>query len=151
MIPIDGTVFQNSQGVAKELQILTKKLSEGEFNALGEIRTTVLELSAPAQLVSLCILFVSDILCLSVAYWNFCKLKRLLYSLMGALILFSSSYQARKFFSFDSIPSGVFISHTREIHALDSRYLDHFPKGIRIYYIREDWYLWPTHFVIILL
>ncbi|NP_001234405.2 glucan water dikinase isoform X1 [Solanum lycopersicum] len=40
-----------NQGVAKELQILTKKLSEGEFNALGEIRTTVLELSAPAQLV----------------------------------------------------------------------------------------------------
>lgn len=40
-----------NQGVAKELQILTKKLSEGEFSALGEIRRTVLELSAPAQLV----------------------------------------------------------------------------------------------------
>ncbi|KAH0756297.1 hypothetical protein KY290_026567 [Solanum tuberosum] len=40
-----------NQGVAKELQILTKKLSEGDFSALGEIRTTILDLSAPAQLV----------------------------------------------------------------------------------------------------
>ncbi|XP_060213985.1 alpha-glucan water dikinase, chloroplastic [Lycium barbarum] len=40
-----------NQGVAKELQILTNKLSEGEFSALGEIRRTVLDLSAPAQLV----------------------------------------------------------------------------------------------------
>ncbi|XP_055810349.1 alpha-glucan water dikinase, chloroplastic isoform X2 [Solanum dulcamara] len=40
-----------NQGVEKELQILTKRLSEGEFSVLGEIRRTVLELSAPAQLV----------------------------------------------------------------------------------------------------
>ncbi|KAJ8548378.1 hypothetical protein K7X08_030847 [Anisodus acutangulus] len=40
-----------NQGVAEELQILTNKLSEGEFSALGEIRRTVLDLSAPAQLV----------------------------------------------------------------------------------------------------
>ncbi|KAK4358258.1 hypothetical protein RND71_023868 [Anisodus tanguticus] len=40
-----------NQGVAEELQILTNKLSEGEFSVLGEIRRTVLDLSAPAQLV----------------------------------------------------------------------------------------------------
>ncbi|CAN4124012.1 unnamed protein product [Withania somnifera] len=40
-----------NQEVAKELQILTEKLSGGEFSALGEIRRTVLELSATAQLV----------------------------------------------------------------------------------------------------
>ncbi|KAM3202848.1 alpha-glucan water dikinase, chloroplastic [Capsicum annuum] len=40
-----------NQGVAKELKILKKKLSEGEFSTLGEIRRTVLELSAPALLV----------------------------------------------------------------------------------------------------
>ncbi|KAJ8569764.1 hypothetical protein K7X08_006341 [Anisodus acutangulus] len=40
-----------NQGVAKELKILTNKLSEGDFSALGEIRRTVLDLSAPAQLV----------------------------------------------------------------------------------------------------
>lgn len=68
MIPIDGTVSKNSQGVVNKLQILTKKLSEGEFSALSEIRRTVLELSAPAQLVSPSILFVSDILCLIVTY-----------------------------------------------------------------------------------
>lgn len=68
MIPIDGTVSKNSQGVVNKLQILTKKLSEGEFSALGEIRRTVLELLAPAQLVSSSILFVSDILCLNVTY-----------------------------------------------------------------------------------
>lgn len=68
MIPFDGTVSKNSQGVVNKLQILTKKLSEGEFSALSEIRRTVLELSAPAQLVSPSILFVSDILCLIVTY-----------------------------------------------------------------------------------
>ncbi|XP_009631505.1 alpha-glucan water dikinase, chloroplastic isoform X1 [Nicotiana tomentosiformis] len=41
-----------NQGVVNKLQILTKKLSEGEFSALGEIRRTVLELLAPAQLIN---------------------------------------------------------------------------------------------------
>ncbi|XP_031122009.1 alpha-glucan water dikinase, chloroplastic-like isoform X1 [Ipomoea triloba] len=40
-----------NQGVATKLQVLKKRLSEGEFSILGEIRKTVLELSAPSQLV----------------------------------------------------------------------------------------------------
>lgn len=39
------------QVVAKKLQVLKRKLDEGNFSALGEIRNTVLELSAPPQLV----------------------------------------------------------------------------------------------------
>ncbi|KAL0336115.1 UNVERIFIED_CONTAM: Alpha-glucan water dikinase, chloroplastic [Sesamum radiatum] len=40
-----------NQDVAKRLEVLKKKLEEGNFSALGEIRSTVLELSAPPQLV----------------------------------------------------------------------------------------------------
>ncbi|KAL0372365.1 UNVERIFIED_CONTAM: Alpha-glucan water dikinase, chloroplastic [Sesamum calycinum] len=40
-----------NQVVADNLQILKRKLDEGDFSALGEIRSTVLELSAPPQLV----------------------------------------------------------------------------------------------------
>ncbi|KAI3467562.1 hypothetical protein Pfo_024225 [Paulownia fortunei] len=40
-----------NQVVAKKLQVLKRKLDEGNFSALGEIRNTVLELSAPPQLV----------------------------------------------------------------------------------------------------
>ncbi|KAK4429801.1 Alpha-glucan water dikinase, chloroplastic [Sesamum alatum] len=40
-----------NQDVANRLQVLKKKLGEGNFSALGEIRSTVLELSAPPQLV----------------------------------------------------------------------------------------------------
>ncbi|KAK4423858.1 Alpha-glucan water dikinase, chloroplastic [Sesamum alatum] len=41
-----------NQVVEEKLQILKRKLDEGDFSALGEIRNTVLELSAPAQLVN---------------------------------------------------------------------------------------------------
>lgn len=41
----------SNQGVDKKLQLLKKKLGEGEFSALGEIRETVLQLAAPPQLV----------------------------------------------------------------------------------------------------
>ncbi|XP_011086610.1 alpha-glucan water dikinase, chloroplastic [Sesamum indicum] len=40
-----------NKDVAKRLEILKKKLEEGNFSALGEIRSTVLELSAPPPLV----------------------------------------------------------------------------------------------------
>ncbi|KAL0408586.1 UNVERIFIED_CONTAM: Alpha-glucan water dikinase, chloroplastic [Sesamum radiatum] len=40
-----------NQVVADKLQILKRKLDEGDFSVLGEIRSTVLELSAPPQLV----------------------------------------------------------------------------------------------------
>ncbi|KAL2543228.1 Alpha-glucan water dikinase 1 [Abeliophyllum distichum] len=40
-----------NQGVAMKLQVLKQKLDEGEFSTLGEIRKTVLELSAPPKLV----------------------------------------------------------------------------------------------------
>lgn len=39
------------QGVAGNLQILKKKLGEGDVSALGDIRKAVLELAAPSQLV----------------------------------------------------------------------------------------------------
>ncbi|GFP88008.1 alpha-glucan water dikinase chloroplastic [Phtheirospermum japonicum] len=39
-----------NQGVAKKLQVLKRKL-DGDVSALGEIRNTVLELSAPPQLI----------------------------------------------------------------------------------------------------
>lgn len=41
----------SNKGVAERVQLLKKKLGEGEFNVLGEIRKTVLELAAPPQLV----------------------------------------------------------------------------------------------------
>ncbi|XP_031124522.1 alpha-glucan water dikinase, chloroplastic [Ipomoea triloba] len=41
-----------NQGVDAKLQVLKKKLSEGDFSVLGEIRNTVLELSAPPQLIN---------------------------------------------------------------------------------------------------
>eukprot|EP00262_Sarcandra_glabra_P002082 TRINITY_DN1233_c0_g1_i1.p1 TRINITY_DN1233_c0_g1~~TRINITY_DN1233_c0_g1_i1.p1 ORF type:complete len:1466 (+),score=298.47 TRINITY_DN1233_c0_g1_i1:171-4568(+) len=41
----------SNQAVADKLQILKKRLEEGEFSALGEIRKTVLQLSALPQLV----------------------------------------------------------------------------------------------------
>nr|GMD95460.1 alpha-glucan water dikinase, chloroplastic isoform X1 [Ipomoea batatas] len=41
-----------NQGVDVKLQVLKKKLSEGDFSVLGEIRNTVLELSAPPQLIN---------------------------------------------------------------------------------------------------
>ncbi|CAA2985282.1 alpha-glucan water dikinase, chloroplastic isoform X1 [Olea europaea subsp. europaea] len=40
-----------NQGVATKLQVLKKKLHEGNFSTLGEIRKTVIELSAPPKLV----------------------------------------------------------------------------------------------------
>ncbi|KAK2977472.1 hypothetical protein RJ640_016100 [Escallonia rubra] len=40
-----------NQGVAKKVQLLQKKLGEGESSVLREIRKTVLELAAPPQLV----------------------------------------------------------------------------------------------------
>ncbi|KAK6160209.1 hypothetical protein DH2020_003590 [Rehmannia glutinosa] len=40
-----------NEAVAKKLQVLKRELDEGNFSALGEIRNTVLELSAPPQLV----------------------------------------------------------------------------------------------------
>lgn len=40
-----------NKGVATKLQVLKKKLAGGEFITLGEIRKTVLELSAPPELV----------------------------------------------------------------------------------------------------
>ncbi|KAL0421405.1 UNVERIFIED_CONTAM: Alpha-glucan water dikinase, chloroplastic [Sesamum latifolium] len=40
-----------NKDVAKRLEVLKKKLEEGNFSALGEIRSTVSELSAPPQLV----------------------------------------------------------------------------------------------------
>ncbi|KAG5520839.1 hypothetical protein RHGRI_033418 [Rhododendron griersonianum] len=40
-----------NKGVAENLQILKKKLGEGDVSALGEIRKAVLELAAPSQLV----------------------------------------------------------------------------------------------------
>ncbi|KAL0327281.1 UNVERIFIED_CONTAM: Alpha-glucan water dikinase, chloroplastic [Sesamum angustifolium] len=40
-----------NQVVADNLQILKRKLHDGDFCALGEIRSTVLELSAPPQLI----------------------------------------------------------------------------------------------------
>lgn len=40
-----------NQAVAEKLQILKRKLGEGEFSALGEIRGTVLHLAAPTPLV----------------------------------------------------------------------------------------------------
>lgn len=40
-----------NQGVADNLQVLKKRLGGGEFDALGEIRKTVLKLEAPTQLV----------------------------------------------------------------------------------------------------
>ncbi|KAL7196896.1 hypothetical protein ACSBR1_036832 [Camellia fascicularis] len=40
-----------NQKVAEKLQLLKKKLGEGDFSALKELRKTVLELSAPSQLV----------------------------------------------------------------------------------------------------
>ncbi|KAI8021988.1 hypothetical protein LOK49_LG03G00270 [Camellia lanceoleosa] len=40
-----------NQGVTEKLQLLKKKLAEGDFSALGEIRKTVLELAAPSMLV----------------------------------------------------------------------------------------------------
>ncbi|PPR85330.1 hypothetical protein GOBAR_AA35364 [Gossypium barbadense] len=42
---------QISQRVVEKLQILKKKLGEGDFDALGEIRQTVLQLAAPPELV----------------------------------------------------------------------------------------------------
>lgn len=39
------------QAVAEKLKLLKKKLGEGEFSALSEIRETVLQLAAPPQLV----------------------------------------------------------------------------------------------------
>ncbi|XP_020251557.1 alpha-glucan water dikinase, chloroplastic-like [Asparagus officinalis] len=42
---------ETNQAVAGELEMLKKKLEGGEFNALGEIRRTVLQLAAPMQLV----------------------------------------------------------------------------------------------------
>ncbi|XP_065623943.1 alpha-glucan water dikinase, chloroplastic [Quercus suber] len=41
----------SNQAVAEKLKILKKKLGEGEFSALREIRKTVLQLAAPPQLV----------------------------------------------------------------------------------------------------
>ncbi|XP_019166630.1 PREDICTED: alpha-glucan water dikinase, chloroplastic-like [Ipomoea nil] len=41
-----------NKGVDAKLQVLKKKLSEGDFSFLGEIRNTVLELSAPPQLIN---------------------------------------------------------------------------------------------------
>lgn len=41
----------SNQAVAEKLKILKKKLGEGEFSALREIRETVLQLAAPPQLV----------------------------------------------------------------------------------------------------
>nr|XP_023898560.1 alpha-glucan water dikinase, chloroplastic [Quercus suber] len=41
----------SNQAVAQKLKILKKKLGEGEFSALREIRETVLQLAAPPQLV----------------------------------------------------------------------------------------------------
>ncbi|KAJ4960809.1 hypothetical protein NE237_020719 [Protea cynaroides] len=41
----------SNQAVADALQLLKKRLGEGEFSALGEIRKTVLQLAAPPQLV----------------------------------------------------------------------------------------------------
>ncbi|KAL6569107.1 hypothetical protein OROHE_003388 [Orobanche hederae] len=40
-----------NQDVAEELQVLKRKLDEGNFRALGKIRNKVLELSAPPRLV----------------------------------------------------------------------------------------------------
>ncbi|TYH96299.1 hypothetical protein ES332_A12G167800v1 [Gossypium tomentosum] len=40
-----------NQRVVEKLQILKKKLGEGDFDALGEIRQTVLQLAAPPELV----------------------------------------------------------------------------------------------------
>ncbi|KAA3462646.1 alpha-glucan water dikinase, chloroplastic-like isoform X2 [Gossypium australe] len=40
-----------NQRVVEKLQILKKKLGEGDFDALGEIRQTVLQLAAPPKLV----------------------------------------------------------------------------------------------------
>ncbi|KAH6815578.1 Pyruvate phosphate dikinase [Perilla frutescens var. frutescens] len=40
-----------NQVVAEKLQVLKRKLDEGDFSILGEIRNTVLELSAPPQLI----------------------------------------------------------------------------------------------------
>ncbi|KAL3630994.1 hypothetical protein CASFOL_023978 [Castilleja foliolosa] len=40
-----------NQGVAKKLQVLKRELDGGDVSALGEIRNTVLELTAPPQLV----------------------------------------------------------------------------------------------------
>jgi alpha-glucan,water dikinase len=37
--------------VAEKVNILKKKLTEGDFSALKEIRETVLELNAPPKLV----------------------------------------------------------------------------------------------------
>lgn len=41
----------SNQAVAEKLKILKKKLGQGEFSALREIRETVLQLAAPPQLV----------------------------------------------------------------------------------------------------
>ncbi|XP_050207604.1 alpha-glucan water dikinase, chloroplastic [Mercurialis annua] len=41
----------SNQEVAKKLELLKKKLGEGDFSVLGKLRQTVLELAAPQQLV----------------------------------------------------------------------------------------------------
>lgn len=43
--------FSYLQAVAKKLQSLKRRLGGGDFSALKEIRTTILELQAPKQLV----------------------------------------------------------------------------------------------------
>nr|GFC83784.1 alpha-glucan water dikinase 1, chloroplastic-like [Tanacetum cinerariifolium] len=40
-----------NQGVSEKIKILNKQLGEGESDVLGEIRKTVLDLSAPPELV----------------------------------------------------------------------------------------------------
>lgn len=41
----------NQQAVAEKIDVLKKKLTEGDFSALKEIRETVLQLNAPPKLV----------------------------------------------------------------------------------------------------
>ncbi|XP_061355011.1 alpha-glucan water dikinase, chloroplastic [Gastrolobium bilobum] len=43
--------YKSNQAVADKVNILKKKLTEGDFSALKEIRETVLQLNAPSQLV----------------------------------------------------------------------------------------------------
>ncbi|KAK7818574.1 alpha-glucan water dikinase [Quercus suber] len=48
---VGGQTGRVKRAVAEKLKILKKKLGEGEFSALREIRKTVLQLAAPPQLV----------------------------------------------------------------------------------------------------